>query len=208
MAIAAAFSASGAALVATLPADGLVRVVSARDLRERFRYLLPGAYFATLCGDTSLLAVAATHGTVRVPSSSRKCTWWSWVRTSRPRSPVQAFLEVVLLLVWDCVGAAPACGGPGRSGPTWRPARALACRCSASAASASWAAEFAGSAPRAAQGPLQCRPQCMCVAAWLISCPPQRHRVLLVNAAKPRGSVFAEFAVSERVLRVLMSPTR
>ena len=106
MAIAAAFSASGAALVATLPADGLVRVVSARDLRERFRYLLPGAYFATLCGDTSLLAVAATHGTVRVPSSSRKCTWWTWVPNElspQPRAGVSGGCPAACVgLCWRC----------------------------------------------------------------------------------------------------------
>jgi hypothetical protein len=64
MAARAAFSTSGAAIVTTAVSDGVVRVSSVRDLQERFRYSLPGAYIATLCGDSSLLAVAAAFGTV------------------------------------------------------------------------------------------------------------------------------------------------
>ena len=59
------FSASGAALVVTTPEEGIVRVLSARDLKERFRYILHGAYLASLCLDTSLLAIAGTHMAVR-----------------------------------------------------------------------------------------------------------------------------------------------
>lgn len=64
MSVRAAFSTSGAAIVTTAVSDGIVRVLSMRDLKERFRYSLAGAYLAGLCGDSSLLAVATAFGTV------------------------------------------------------------------------------------------------------------------------------------------------
>lgn len=163
MAVAAAFSASGAALVATLPADGLVRVVSARDLRERFRYLLPGAYFATLCGDTSLLAVAATHGTVRVPNSPWKCTRRPSA-LSPPARPMQRFQRGALLpvrLLWAAhrlVAVRSVWGGHGgQRGPV--PVDVLA--------SASWASELAGP-PLVALKSLQPRPIVMPIVVCFV----------------------------------------
>lgn len=103
------------------------------------------------------------------------------------------------------MGGAPACGSPVGLGRTRRPARACARGCSGKCqlgVRTRWPSPG---------GPQKPAAQAHCHAHRCLFCPlscPQRHRVLLVNAARPRGSVFAEFAVSERVLRVLMSPTR
>jgi hypothetical protein len=92
------FSRSGAAIVATLADSGLVRVVSAGELRERFRYSLPGAYWAGLCGDSSLLIVATPLGTVSSLGARQTCLGQSQPLHACHRLAGRVFVRHVVLL--------------------------------------------------------------------------------------------------------------
>ena len=139
MAVSSTFSASGAALAAALKKDGLVRVVSARDLKERFRYLLQGAYLAVLCGDSSLLAVAATHGTVSAWTSSFRQGFHRRLGSRPSQSLASARFQrcpCALLGVSRAPDAEEARGAHWCRNRTWRARATANCSCAAQASRA------------------------------------------------------------------------